>query len=163
MDPSPFLEKDLDRDAEEFIVSWAREYPLAAPLAVIVHLTDPPTVAETENLVTHAIHHYFTYRAHLQQQALRELLREGRLALLVGFLFLSLCLLTAQLLSNQVTPTLATILHESLTVGGWVAMWRPMSIYLYDWWPIRARVRLYTKLSRIPVSVVIDPAAGPQG
>ena len=28
MDPSPFHEKDLDRDAEEFIVSWAQEYPV---------------------------------------------------------------------------------------------------------------------------------------
>lgn len=45
INPSPFLEKDLDRDAQEFIVSWAREYPLGAPLAVIVHLTDPPTAA----------------------------------------------------------------------------------------------------------------------
>ena len=28
MDPSPFIEKDLDDDAEEFIVSWARNSPL---------------------------------------------------------------------------------------------------------------------------------------
>lgn len=28
MDPSPFIEKDLDDDAEEFIVSWAQEFPL---------------------------------------------------------------------------------------------------------------------------------------
>jgi hypothetical protein len=26
MDPSPFIEKDLDDDAEEFIVSWAQEF-----------------------------------------------------------------------------------------------------------------------------------------
>jgi len=157
MDPSPFHEKDLDRDAEEFIVSWAREYPLGAPLAVIVHLAEPPTAEGTESVVTHAIHHYFAYRGRLKRQELRELLKDGRLSLLVGFFFLSLCLLTGQLLSNLLTPTLAVILRESLTVGGWVAMWRPMSIYLYDWWPIRARVRLYAKLSHIPVKVVVDP------
>lgn len=93
MDPSPFLEKDLDRDAEEFIVSWAREYPLDAPLAVIVHLAELPMAEDTESVVTRAIHHYFTYRAHLKRQELRELLKEGRLSLLVGFFFLSLCLL----------------------------------------------------------------------
>lgn len=27
LDPFPFHRKDLDRDAEEFIVSWARELP----------------------------------------------------------------------------------------------------------------------------------------
>ncbi|HKM82407.1 MAG TPA: hypothetical protein VJY15_15780, partial [Candidatus Acidoferrum sp.] len=31
MDPSPFIEKDLDDDAEEFIVSWAQEFPHNAP------------------------------------------------------------------------------------------------------------------------------------
>ena len=28
MDPSPFIEKDLDDDAEEFIVSWGRNFHL---------------------------------------------------------------------------------------------------------------------------------------
>ena len=32
MDPSPFNAKDLDHDAEEFIVSWAQEYPLKRSL-----------------------------------------------------------------------------------------------------------------------------------
>jgi len=32
MDPSPFKEKDLDREAEEFIMSWARDYPLEEPV-----------------------------------------------------------------------------------------------------------------------------------
>lgn len=163
MDPSPFHEKDLDPDAEEFIVSWAREYPINAPLAVIVHLTEQPTVEESESAVTKAIHHYFAYRAHLKRQELREMMKDGRLSLLVGILFLSVCLVTGQLLSTLLTPTLHAIFRESLTVGGWVAMWRPMSIYLYDWWPIRARARLYVKLSRIPVRVVLDPNGDSKG
>jgi len=32
MDPSPFIEKDLDDDAEEFIVSWAQEFPPKAAI-----------------------------------------------------------------------------------------------------------------------------------
>ena len=38
IDPSPFVEKDLDRDAEEFIVNWAKELPAESPLALRVHL-----------------------------------------------------------------------------------------------------------------------------
>ena len=37
MDPSPFHEKDLDHDAEEFIVSWAREFPVKEPLVLVLH------------------------------------------------------------------------------------------------------------------------------
>ncbi len=38
MDPSPFQEKDLDHDAEEFIVSWAREYAHRDRFALVVHV-----------------------------------------------------------------------------------------------------------------------------
>jgi hypothetical protein len=38
MDPSPFIEKDLDDDAEEFIVSWAQEFSPNAPLKLRIYL-----------------------------------------------------------------------------------------------------------------------------
>ena len=38
MDAAPFRERDLDPDAEEFIVSWAREARPDAQLALSVHL-----------------------------------------------------------------------------------------------------------------------------
>jgi len=41
MDPSPFHERDLDHDAEEFILSWAREHARDADLRVRVVLRQP--------------------------------------------------------------------------------------------------------------------------
>jgi hypothetical protein len=38
MDPSPFHERDLDDDAEEFIVGWAREFPHRDPISLVVHV-----------------------------------------------------------------------------------------------------------------------------
>jgi hypothetical protein len=49
---------------------------------------------------------------------------------------------------------LANVLQESLTIAGRVAMWRPMQIYLYDWWPLRRRARIYERLSHMPVEVI---------
>ena len=50
------------------------------------------------------------------------------------------------------------VVRESLSIGGWVAMWRPMEIFLYDWWPIRAEARLYGRLSAMPVRIRnVDP------
>jgi hypothetical protein len=48
---------------------------------------------------------------------------------------------------------LGALLRESLLIGGWVAMWRPMEIFLYDWWPIRAEGKLYDRLSVMPVRI----------
>jgi hypothetical protein len=38
IDPSPFRNKDLDREAEEFIVGWAKDLPHDATLALVVDL-----------------------------------------------------------------------------------------------------------------------------
>jgi len=46
------------------------------------------------------------------------------------------------------------LLKESLLIGGWVAMWRPMQIFLYEWWPIVRRGRIYRNLGRAIVNVV---------
>jgi hypothetical protein len=45
------------------------------------------------------------------------------------------------------------IVAEGLLIVGWVAMWRPLEIFLYEWWPTRRRCRGFDKLSRIRVIV----------
>ena len=44
-----------------------------------------------------------------------------------------------------------------LLIGGWVAMWRPMEVFLYDWWPMAAELRLLRRLARITVQVLHRP------
>ena len=51
------------------------------------------------------------------------------------------------------TGGVSDILHEGLTVAGWVSMWRPMEVFLYAWWPIVGDRRLYDRLSRMRVRV----------
>ena len=45
------------------------------------------------------------------------------------------------------------IVRESLIIGGWVAMWRPLEVFLYDWWPILARARQYDRLATMPIRI----------
>jgi hypothetical protein len=39
-------------------------------------------------------------------------------------------------------------------IGAWVALWRPLEIFLYDWWPIRAEARLFDRLGSMDVQVL---------
>jgi hypothetical protein len=55
----------------------------------------------------------------------------------------------------------AAILRESLVIGGWVAMWRPLEVFLYDWWPIREEARLFDRLSAMPVRIVYEAETSP--
>lgn len=61
-------------------------------------------------------------------------------------------MLTSQLLRGQ-AGTLPIVLREGLIIAGWVAMWRPMEIFLYEWWPLLRKGHLYQKLSRMHVEV----------
>jgi hypothetical protein len=153
MDPSPFREKDLDSDAEEFIESWAEEFPGDAPLTLRVYLSEWPAQDPTA-LIREAVHNYFAYRARQDDLEFRRLMQQGRTSLVIGLVFLVACLVVIKTLAGSSTDTWAGVLRESLTIAGWVAMWRPMQIYLYDWWPVRRRARIHTKLSVMPVEVV---------
>lgn len=152
MDPSPFIEKDLDADAEEFIVSWAQEFPSAASVKLRIYLEKWP-VEESSEMVRQAVHHYFDSRAELTRLEFHRLMRQGRTSLIIGLIFMASCLV---IIRTQLTGegTWEGVLRESLTIAGWVAMWRPMQIYLYDWWPLRRRGLIYTKLSHMPVEVL---------
>lgn len=148
MDPSPFLDKDLDVDAEEFIVSWARELPDDVPLALLVHLDRPTVDANEGRMLTDAIHTFFRHRAELVQRRLRELLRRGRTSLMIGLVVVAASILIGDWVARMLDEsTVGGIIRESLLIGGWVSMWRPMEIFLYDWWPIRNERRVMERLS----------------
>jgi hypothetical protein len=154
IDPSPFHEKDLDHDLEEFIVSWATEYPLHEPLRLVVYLENRPAGANAQKVIERAVHNYFTYKTAFNQREFKLLLREGRLSLVIGLLFLTLCLSGGQVANRFHIPG-ATIVETSLTIAGWVAMWHPMDVFLYGWWPLRRAGKVYRKLSAIPVEVTL--------
>jgi hypothetical protein len=63
LDPFPFREKDLDKEAEEFIVSWARELPVDRPLKIVVHLPQAQASTPEAHELGAALTRYFDYRA----------------------------------------------------------------------------------------------------
>ena len=153
IDPSPFREKDLDRDAEEFMVSWTREFPLSEQVILVIYLSELPARKDYGAMIEQSVQHYFAYRARLSRMEFRQLMKDGRYSLLIGGLFLAACLIASQALLGHASGTFLSVARESLTIAGWVAMWRPMEIFLYEWWPLRRRWRVYEKMSRMKVEV----------
>ncbi len=159
IDPSPVRDRDLDPGVEAFIVSWGREVPLNAELRLVVELGQSASEDEVTQL-REAMHRYFENRAAVTRRSLRDLLRRGRTSLLIGVAVLGLVLTASRVIGRLLPPesTLA-FLRESLVIGGWVAMWRPIEIFLYDWWPIRDEARLYDRLAEMQVEVRPAPEA----
>jgi len=149
MDPAPFYEKDLDPDAERYIVSWAEEFPLAEPVSLVLHVDVADPEAELPR-VEQAVHEHFHNQARLARLAFRQLMRTGSRSLAIGLGVLAGCLLLSETAVNYDGP-LADLFRQSLIIGGWVAMWQPMQTYLYGWWPLLRRRRIYDKLSHAHV------------
>lgn len=158
MDPSPLHEKDLNPEAADYVASWADEYPIREPVQLTFHLERPGAEIDLQAVIESAVHTYFASRAAFKRLEFRRLMREGQKSLVIGIVFLGTCVVLAQWLPRTGVLPLRNVFRESLLVAGWVAMWRPMQIYLYEWWPIRRRRRLYDKLAVAPVSVRAAPS-----
>jgi len=160
IDPSPFHERDLDPRAEEFIVDWSRDLSGDAPLALVVHLERAAGRPDEAVILREAIHEFFGQRAESSRRHLRQLFRRGRISLAIGLAFLASSIAIGDALASYFQESRwASILRESLIIGGWVAMWRPLEVFLYDWWPIREEARLFDRLSAMPVRIVYMPNA----
>lgn len=153
MDPSPFYEKDLDPDAEHFIVSWVRDLPSTAPLSLVLHLQDLPQDEQQRQAAANGLRNHFEQRAVQAHSDWVQLLRQGRVNLAIGLAFLVLCLLISEWLAGVGHSLWSQLLGQSLTVAGWVAMWRPFQIYLYDWWPLRQQEHSFRRISRMPIEL----------
>jgi hypothetical protein len=154
IDPSPFRERDIDPRAEEFIVEWARDLPRDARLALLVHLERSAGQADEAPLLAESIHQYFKQRAMDLRRQLRELFRRGRISLVIALAFLGASIAVGDAVASVLREShFAEIFREGLLIVGWVAMWRPLEVFLYDWWPIRAEARLFDRLSTMPVRI----------
>jgi hypothetical protein len=154
MDPTPFLNKDLDPGANAFIETWASVYPSNSHFHITIHLEQWPEDGDPTRMLTEAIHNHFSYKAGQTRKSLKHLLLQGRISFAIGIVFVSLCLLGANAIGRLGDFEGYTIARESLTIVGWVAMWRPMQIFLYDWWPLQKQIHLYQSLGRAHIQVV---------
>ena len=160
MDPAPFRERDLDPNAYNYIVDWGREAPARQPLGLVVRLSRETATPDDVGMLRDAVHAYFLQRADATRRQLRQLFRVGRVSLLIGLAFLALVIVVGEYLTLRIDKeSYGYLVKESLIIAGWVALWRPLEIFLYDWWPIRAEATLLDRLSEMTVRVLGTPTA----
>jgi hypothetical protein len=160
IDPSPFRHRDLDPRAEEFIVDWARDLEMDRPWALVVHLDRGAGRADEAVVLREAIHEYFGQRAVSSARRLRQLFRRGRISLVIALVFLTVSIAVGDVVASDFGGgRLGEIVREGFLICGWVAMWRPLEVFLYDWWPIRAEGRLLQRLSTMPVRIEYEERA----
>lgn len=156
-DPAPSRARDLDENFVTYVVSSAQEFPLKTPLKLkITVLEKSPQDINKEDLHA-AIRAHFIYAARLSKTKMRKSLRVGRYFLMIGLLVLFVCLGIAQLISSKHSDSgLAVIAHEGFTIIGWVAMWRPIEVFLYDWFPLREEKLYLEKIATLEIDLILN-------
>jgi len=157
-DPAPFRERDLDADAVGYLLGAAQEIPRKRPLAVVVMISEEPEPRLAPDVIVEAVRGHFIHEGAQVERRLREHVRRGQMILGVGLTVLMVCLTLAELTLRLTVGPLREILREGLVITGWVAMWRPVEVLLYDWWPLIDERRQVRRILAAPVSIRYEGA-----
>ena len=151
LDPAPFHEKELEAAADDYIAGSAEDLA-GQPMRLVVMLPQPELARPEATQIPASIRNHFALRERTEHRKLRAEWHRGRISLVIGLGFLVVCLLARELLMASSSPV-SRILAEGLLIVGWVAMWGPLDVFLYAWWPIAGRRRLFARLAQIDVEL----------
>ena len=160
-DPAPFRERDIDEDAVEYILDAFQDLPPKSKVKVVFWVEEEPTPSLPATAVVAAVQAHFAWEVDRARRRLREHVRQGQIALGLGLavltLFLTLAGMTAWLPEGPWGP----ILREGFIIIAWVALWRPLDLLLFDWWPLARRRDLCARV--VAAEIAVRHAAAPAG
>jgi len=82
---------------------------------------------------------------------------DRRINIITGLLFLITCLGISKFMIHKIHPeSLQYFLKEGLVIVGWISIWRPTEILLFDWWPVKKHIRTYERIKEMPITIEIQ-------
>jgi hypothetical protein len=154
MDPAPFRRRELDPALVDYIIAFGEKAPASADLELSIQLTTAPPGVDIEAVITEAVCENFRRRAADSRRALRRLFHDGRISLVIGIAFVGLAVLIGEWLGAYLAIShYAQVIVDTFVIGSWVALWHPVNIFLFEWWPILRQAQLYDRLSTMRVRV----------
>lgn len=162
-DPAPFREKGLDSEAESYIVDTVRDFPSKTKFRIVIYLPDGLIGTKEAKQIPEAIKVHFEYLAATQKRKFRERYNFGKYALVIGLSFLAIATIASLAIDNYSSSyPIAHIVANVLVVTGWVAMWEPVTVFLFQLWPIIKERKVYENISRMDVDIRSYPDASPR-
>jgi hypothetical protein len=155
-DPAPFRERDLDDDFVKYITTAVREFSHKTAVRIVIHIVDVESKELPHEEVREAINSYWTYQIELFERDLKVFFKRAQLFMLIGMVVLILCITVAQSITVPNPPGLLGVLREGIVIFGWVSVWKPIELLLFDWYPIFENIRLYRKLLATEVKITVS-------
>jgi hypothetical protein len=107
-----------------------------------------------------ALKDYCRYQVNEFQHSLNFQRRLGRRTLWVGLTILVIALILSALggfimgnATSNFMIALGGFMYNGFMIIGWVSLWTPTSMLLFDWWPDAVSKRTYERMAEMPVAI----------
>jgi hypothetical protein len=133
-----------------------------AEAVMVIGLAEvPPNQTDLEKRVATAIAGHCHARMADIDTDLKHTMHAGRDALWLGLGFLACCLAlsSAGAAATTLPPLVQRLFSEGFMIAGWVALWRPIELLLYDSWPLRRDIRVLRAMADMPVTITSSSPA----
>ncbi len=152
-DPSAHFERDLDQDAWDYLMGLAEDLPPRHAFRIGLWFEEPVSEQVPDAVIEQALRTHIGFELLRVERATLRQLRHGRTMLFVGLLILGLSLVVAELAAPNPTEAIGRLLREGVLIIGWIALWRPLESFFYDWLPFVQKRRLLRRMASAPVDI----------
>jgi hypothetical protein len=118
---------------------------------VKLRLLVPADEVVRADTITAAIRSYFEKCRGDEQRRMSTIFWEGRIALIIGLAVVLVGNVLGQSIRAAFTGQFAVAVANGLEIFGWVAMWKPAELLLYDWIPVRRKRNLLARLASMDI------------
>lgn len=144
-DYSPLVNRDLDEDLLEYLMSCSYEIPRNREIVIDFFLPVHIYNVERENRSIEGIHNYFNYKIRQTNSERYRLIRSTILFFFIGTLLLILAIFSNRLIQM---PLFEQVISEGLFIGAWVAIWEIFSIWFFQINGLIYKVKHYQRLQK---------------
>ena len=159
LDPSPFWDRDLDKEAAAFIEEEFADRPRDRTWILNVSIAGQPD--DTQSDLQEAVRRYYLRLTDSVRHQTREQLRIARISLALGIGVFLACMVARELLDGEGAGSLPRALDEGLIVLAWIALWLPIEQLVSDVVPLLRQRSFYGHLARLRVHLRGAPAVLP--
>jgi hypothetical protein len=141
-DPAPFRDRDLDPSLVEYLIDSGEDLVGSERVRIVFWLEKPCEPGEIEA----AFHAHFEDELDRLRRKRRRQLRTGWIALAIAVVSIVGLIALGELVTRVIGGTLGAGLKEGLVISGWVLMWKPVEVLVYESIPWRRQRRVICTL-----------------
>jgi hypothetical protein len=142
-DYSPYINRDLDDDLLEYLVSCSYEIPKSKSIIINFHLLNQPQDINREKKSQEGMHNFFQYKVRKLKNSRLRLIRNTAAFLIIGTALLITAIITSSSINNSFINKL---ISEGLFIGAWVMIWEMFSIWFFKVKTLSSTIKHHERL-----------------